>query len=88
MNLRKFQTKNGHCKVPQRPREGEDDHGLGGWVNRVRKDYNKNKEDRTILTDELERELIDLGFEFTNQRKNYSWDEMFEKVEDGGIQEA
>lgn len=77
--LEGFKETHNHCRVPQRPKKGEDDGGLGSWVNRIRKEHKKPKHDRSLLNDDLEQKLIAMGFEF-NVKKKYSWDEKFDEL--------
>ena len=77
VKLQEFKQRHGHCRVPQRPKEGEDDGGLGGWVNRIRKDYKKSKDERTLLNDDLKLKLVTMGFEFTLRS---SWDDKFDEL--------
>lgn len=78
VKLEQFKETHNHCRVPQRPKKGTDDGGLGGWVNRIRKEYKKPKCDRHLLNDNLEQKLIALGFEFNI--KKCSWDEKFDEL--------
>ena len=77
VKLQEFKEKHGHCRVPQRSKEGEDDGGLGGWVNRIRKEYKKPQGERTLLNYDLEQKLIVLGFEFTIR---LTWDDNFNEM--------
>jgi len=80
--LKEFRDLNGHCRVPIGHTS------LGDWVSKTRRDYKLWKQgEKSSMTPERERELMELGFVFeagkTPERREgriKSWEERFEDL--------
>ena len=81
-DLQDFKDSHGHCNVPQR-KDGKYC-AFGAWINRLRKDYKKPKNERTILTDTLEEQLTIMGFEFDKSAGGIEgkWDAKFQLLKE------
>lgn len=67
--LKDFRSEHGHCRVPQ---QYSPNSSLGTWVSTVRQQYLKAQETGEAhprLTDERIEQLVEVGFDFSRQRR-------------------